>query len=127
MTREQLPDLVKVLVLTALAFPICASRPLLAGTLLEACLSVFTSRVGEAPYTSPPGLNVVYLTSTHKVLTFVEQGLAVCPQGFGHHVDSGMWSPSPFLPAKLSFVIASSWGPLRCSPSALSPTRLSPV
>lgn len=51
---DQLPGLVKPLVLSALNFPICAPRPHLARTLMEACLGNFTPRLGEASTPASP-------------------------------------------------------------------------
>lgn len=50
----QLPDLVKPPALSALSFPICSLRPLLARTPMEACLSNCTSRLGEASTPASP-------------------------------------------------------------------------
>lgn len=99
---------------------------------MEAYVSIFTPRLGEASYSRPSRLNVVYLASAHKVLTFVTQGPASCHQGFGlYHEDSGRnLSDPPYQHA--SVLSLPPPGRFQVSPSALTqaaafaPTGLAP-
>lgn len=116
----QLPNLIKPLALSALSFPLCALRPLPAGTLHGSLCEHFHFQVRQGVLLQARKTKCclchLCLPSSPSVL----QGAASCHQGFGlQHVDSGLSvSAPPHQPA--SVLSISPPGASQVSPSVLT-------